>query len=478
LSVVGSPVDGVVAIDESLSIRDGHLWVEGRDAVELARMFGTPVHVISEDQLRRNVRRTAAAFRAAWPEGDVLLLPSIKANFTLALRRILTEEGTGCDTFGPGELEAALRTGVPPETISVNGSVKPADLIARAVEVGCRITLDSAREVELVRDAARRSGRRAVVRFRVRPDYDGLDTLTEFAETDVPIREAAAAYKPGIPTEELLAIGPDALAAEELDVAGVMAHLGRHHHSVDVWRAMVASYAETIGALSAAWGGWTPREIDVGGGFASRRDPTGRTTSRGTQRPADELSPPIEAYADAVATSLREGLRRHGLPTEGIRLEAEPGRAILADAGIHLATVRNMKAQTRPIAHRWVELDTTEMFLPDGLIEHNRWTAVVASRANLPVTQEADVVGMSCGFDVIVSDAALPDVEPGDVIAILDTGAYQDAASSNFNALPRPATVLVHGDHAEVVKRAETVDDVFGRDIVPARLGEGPRGDV
>ena len=463
-------MDAPVALDDCLSIRDGHLWIEACDTVEIARTFGTPVHVLSEDQLRRNVRRITAAFRAAWPEGDVLLLPSIKANYTLALRRILTQEGTGCDTFGPGELEAALRTGVPPETISVNGSVKAPELIARAVDAGCRITLDSVREIGLVRQAAREAGRRAVVRFRVRPDYDGLDTLTEFAETDVPIRLAASAYKPGIPTEDLVSIGPEALAADELDVAGVMAHLGRHHHAVDVWRAMASSFADTIGMLSGAWGGWTPREIDVGGGFASPRDPTGRATTRGMLRPAEERSPAIESYAEAVATSLRDGLRRNGLSTDGVRLEAEPGRALLADAGIHLASVRNVKAQTRPIAQRWIELDTTEMFLPDGLIEHNRWTAVVASRAGTPVTQEADVVGMSCGFDVIVAGAPLPDVAPDDVVAILDTGAYQDAASSNFNALPRPATVLVRGDHAETVKRAETVDDVFRRDIVPERL--------
>ncbi|MGH2594561.1 MAG: diaminopimelate decarboxylase family protein [Actinomycetota bacterium] len=457
-------------IDECLSIRDGHLWIEACDTVELTRRFGTPIHVVSEDHLRRNVKRITAAFRSAWPEGDVRLLPSIKANFTLALRRILTEEGTGCDTFGPGELEAALRSGVPPELISVNGSLKPPDLIVRAVEAGCRITLDSAREVELVRDAARRVGRRAAVRFRVRPDYDGLDMLTEFAEDDVTIREAAAAYKPGIPTEELLRIGPAALAADELDVVGVMAHLGRHHHSVDVWRAMGSSLAETIGTLSSVWGGWTPREIDVGGGFASPRDPTGRATRRGASRPQSDRSPSMDQYAEAVASSLRDGLVLHGVKTAGICLEAEPGRALFADAGIHLATVGNVKMQTRPIPHRWIETDTTEMFLPDGLIEHNRWTVVVASRANQPVSQSADVVGMSCGFDVIVSAAALPDIEPGDVVAILDTGAYQDAASGNFNALPRPATVLVHGDEAEVVKRSETIDDVFGRDVVPERL--------
>ena len=250
--------------------------------MELARTFGTPIHVLSEDHLRRNVRRTVAAFRAAWPEGDVLLLPSIKANFTLALRRILTEEGTGCDTFGPGELEAALRTGVPPETISVNGSVKAPELIARAVEAGCRITLDSVREVELVRGGGARrrpAGGRAV------PGAPGLRRARHAhrvrrdrrADPASRRRRTSRASRPRICWRS----GPTALAAEELDVAGVMAHLGRHHHSVDVWRAMASSFADTIGVLSAAWGGWTPREIDVGGGFASPRDPTGRATTRG-----------------------------------------------------------------------------------------------------------------------------------------------------------------------------------------------------
>ncbi len=462
-----------LALDDCLSVRDGHLWIEGCDTVELATRFGTPVHVVSEDQLRRNVHTISDAFAAVWPEGEVRLLPSIKANIILALRRILTEEGTGCDTFGPGELEAALRGGVPPAMISVNGSVKSPDLIGAALDAGCRITLDSVREIELVRAAARRSGTRAVVRFRLRPDYDGLDMLTEFSQDDVSIREAAAAYKPGIPTDELERFGRDAIDADELDVVGVMAHLGRHHHAVEVWRAMASSFAETIGRLSRAWGGWTPREIDVGGGFASPRDPTGRTTRRGAARPLDELSPPIEAYAEAVASSLRGGLTASGISTTGIRLEAEPGRALFANTGIHLATVRNVKAQSRPIPHRWVETDTTEMFLPDGLIEHNRWTVVAAGHADKVPNHSADVVGMSCGFDVIVHDASLPEVGVDDVIAVLDTGAYQDAASSNFNALPRPATVLVHGEEAEMVKRAESVDDVFRRDVIPARLAGG-----
>jgi diaminopimelate decarboxylase len=455
-------------IDECLSVRGGHLSVEGCDAVELAGRFGTPIYVMSEDQLRRNARHFRAAFASRWPEGPVNVLPSIKANFSLALRRILTQEGMGCDTFGPGELEAALRCGVDPSLISVNGTAKDEELIDRAIGAGARITLDSVREIELVRAVARRRGVRATVRFRVRPDYTELTQASEFVEADVSIRTFAQTYKPGIPTADLLAHGSEALAAEELDVSGVMAHLGRHHHDTEVWRGMVRGVVATLGELSKAWGGWRPREIDLGGGFASPRDPTGRGLARGAERP--EHGPSVDGYAEAVTVTLREELARVGIAAEGITLEVEPGRAMYADAGIHLATVRNVKQEAGRVPPRWAELDTTEMFLPDLLIEHNAWITLVANKMTVAPGEPVDLAGISCGFDVLGSSLALPDVEVGDVIAFLDTGAYQDASSANFNALPRPATVLVCGETAEIIKRAETVDDVFARDVIPARL--------
>jgi diaminopimelate decarboxylase len=113
------------------------------------------------------------------------------------------------------------------------------------------------------------------------------------------------------------------------------------------------------------------------------------------------------------------------------------------------------------------------MFLADLMIEHDVFPVVVASRADVAAGGDADLVGISCGFDVLATGLALPEVEPGDVIAFLDTGAYQDATATNFNAMPRPATVLVCDDAATVIKRAETVDDVFRRDVVPDRLRRG-----
>ncbi len=445
-------------LDDCLSIRDGRLWMEECDTVELARRFGTPVYAVSEDQLRRSARRIGAAFAANWPEGEVALLPSLKANLSLALRRILNSEGLGCDTFGPGELHAALASGIDPALISVNGSVKDAALVTGAVEAGARLTLDSAAELDLVAAAAQATRRTARIRLRLRPDYDGLDMPSDF-DPSVTVRAGAHRYKPGIPLEQAGAVARRALATPGIELVGLMAHLGRHSAAPEVWRGMAGSFAAAVARVCAELEGWRPAELDVGGGYPAPRDPI-----------RAEPAPPIEDIAAALTSGLRDGLRAAGIDAAGIRLEAEPGRSLYADTGIQLATVRHLKEQAAPVPMRWVETDTTEMFMADLLIEHARFQVVAASRAGAPDAQTADVVGMSCGFDLLVPDARLPALEPGDVIAFLDNGAYQDACASNFNGLPRPGTVLVSGADAEWIKRPETVEDVFARDVVPERL--------
>lgn len=458
-------------IDQALSVREGRLFLEEMACAELARRFGTPLYVVSEDQLRRNARSFRSAFATRWTEGPVRVLPSLKANYALALRHVLTQEGMGCDTFGHSELTAALGAGVPPDLISVNGTGKSAALIDDAVAAGARITIDASRELPLVERAARRLGARAIVRMRLRPDLSSLTQPTDFDPEGMPTSEAARSYKAGIPADDIVELGLRALASDVLEFSGVHVHLPRHRAETGIYRSMIASFVELIAALSDAWHGWVPREIDLGGGFAVPRDPTGRLLSRLAGR-SDDLAPTIDEYAEVVTSALRTELGRRGIGAEGVALEVEPGRALYADAGIHLASVVNTKRESSPVAWRWVETDTTEMFLPDSLIEHNRWTVVPATRADDVPAGEADVVGISCGFDLMVPAVPLPEMRDGETLAFLDTGAYQDASATNFNALPRPATVLVHGAEAEVIKRAETVPDVFARDVVPERLKE------
>jgi diaminopimelate decarboxylase len=458
-------------IDDCLSIRKGVLFVEGCDATKLAERFGTPLYVMSEDQLRRNVRAFQTEFQRRWPDGPVVVMPSIKANYGLALRRILTEEGAGCDTFGPGELHAALSTGVAPDLISFNGSSKTEKLLVRAVGAGARITLDSPREVELVIAAAERAGRTAHVRLRVRPDFD-IHARSDFYSGSVSLRTASQMYKPGIPTESLVGAARRLLDATGIELTGVMMHAGRHTTNLRVWSRMMQRFVGVISWLREATGGWEPREIDIGGGFAVPRDPFGRSDRR---RVAAPHAPSIAQYAQAITRTLHKELTRIGM-SMALRLEVEPGRSIYGNAGIHLASVSNIKHQATPLDYMWIETDTSDSFLPDVNLERNRWTVCVAGRAADRPTTVADVVGISCNFDVIVPAANLPEVRLGDTLAFIDTGAYQDANATNFNALPRPATVLVKGDQAEIVKRAETIEDVFARDIIPERLAETGHG--
>lgn len=466
----------LLAGDECLSVQGGRLTMEGCDLGELAERFGTPLYVVSEAQLRANARAVVAAFTEHWPEGPVLIMPSIKANLALALRRVLTEEGTGCDTFGPGELEAALRAGVEPERISLNGSTKSSALLERALVAGARITLDSISELERVREIARACGKVAKVRFRLRPWLE-IEEPTELLTEPLSIRIATQVYKPGIPTEQVLAIARETIEAPELDVRGVMVHVGRQGRDPEIWGEVARWLTDTIGELSETWGGWRPREIDLGGGFPLPRDPF--AGAERVDEPPRPLAPTLADYAAAIAGGVREGLARVGIDPRGIQLEVEPGRSLYGNTGLHLARVLHVKSQAEPMPYLWVETDTSEIFLADVVFERNRWNAVVVDRVEESLDQRADLVGISCNPDVIVAQAELPETQPGDLIAFLDTGAYQDANASNFNALPRPATVLVNGSDAEVIKRADTLADIFSRDVIPKRLGGAePNGSV
>jgi diaminopimelate decarboxylase len=302
------------------------------------------------------------------------------------------------------------------------------------------------------------------VRFRIRPRYLELQEPSDFSESSV--YETAQEYKPGIPTDELMAAGREAVAAPELEVLGLMSHLGRHRSDAETWRAYAASAGETVAELVSAWDGWQPAELDLGGGYAAPRDPN--TWEHGADI-AKRRTPTIETVVASLAEGLRAGVAGR-VPLAGVTLELEPGRSLHADTGIHLTRVVNLKEQREPLSWRWVETDTTEMFLLDLLVEHCRFPVVAASRMSEPPGEPVDVVGCSCGFDTLARQVRLPAVALGDTLAFLDTGAYEDGCAANFNALPRPAVVLVSGSGAEVVRRAETIEDVFARDVVPERL--------
>lgn len=493
-------------IDGCLSTRDGHLFIEECDTVELVNQFGSPLFVFSERQLRQNLREFRDAFARHWPDGKLDVFPAIKANWILAIRKILSQEGAGADVYSYGELHAALEADVEPELISVNGGGKQEDLIEKCINHGVRITVEDLDEPELINQVAGKLGKKAMIRFRVKPNFPELHKPTDFAPEKVSIDIGIQVYKSGIPAQYLPELGRKVLEMPNLELMGLHFHGGRHHPSLWYWQGLMKGYAALIAELSQAWGGWQPREIDIGGGFAIFRDPhnklglrqdvvetwltwpllqllrllkpglrykiMGKILHTFVKKPNKKMAPTIEEYAEAAAGTLYRELKRLGINTSGVTLQIEPGRCLYGNTGIHLAKVKKFKKQTEPMPWSWVLTDTTYFFLAGGMYEFQFNHYIFANRTDDESRHFADIVGHSCYGDRILPQVHVPEVRAGDILALLDMGAYQEVSASNFNALPRPATVLVNGDNAEIIRRAETIADVFQRDVIPERLKE------
>jgi len=255
-----------------------------------------------------------------------------------------------------------------------------------------------------------------------------------------------------------------------------------------------------------------PQEISIGGGFPIPRDPHKAAVnysdplmlgvlhvlSRGlkllgnkiryrtidaalakiTARPNQTRAPTIEQFAATVTATLQQSLSDHGIDPKGIMLQLEPGRSIHGNAGIHLTTIEATKFMTSPIHWNVITIDSSQFFLVGGCYEHHLHDYRIANRMDAPMAIKGDVVGRSCYGDRILGNVPLPEVQIGDIFALLDTGAYQEVSTSNFNALPRPAAVLVTDERAELIRRRETLDDVFDRDQVPEHLAEVASGEI
>ena len=454
-------------LSESLSIRNGKLFIEECSVDEIAREFGTPIYIVSEHQLRHNYRLFKNAFKKCWPEGETRILPALKANPSIAVRRILTQEGAGCDIFGPGELEAAIRGGVEPSKISVNGSIKAASVIRRAIEAGARIVLDSPRELALCTVEAKKLNKEARVMLRLKPHMAALETKSDFLPS-WSIRDLTQIIKYGIPTSEVIELARTIRSLEGIDLVGYHIHMGRHSKDLNVWKSLVTAYVEMIARLDKLMDGYVPKVVDFGGGFPSPDDcDTDVAVKEGP-------IPSIDEYFACISETFRNAMKNAGLSTDGITLEVEPGRSLHNNTAIHVTKVCNTKTEKENKPWRWAEVDTSEMFLGIGGLNLSAppFDFVVANKADASPTHKSDIAGLTCNAEMLFHQVPVPDLECGDLVAFLNTGSYKEPCANNFNALPRPGMALVNGKDCSMIRRHETIEDVFSRDIVPDRLLE------
>jgi len=414
----------------AFAYRNGALCAEQVSLEEIARRFGTPCYVYS----RAAIAGAYSEFVQAMSGRDGLICYSVKANSNLAVLALLAQLGAGFDIVSAGELARVLAAGGEGRKILFSGVGKSDAELRYALEkaVYC-INLESEAELERVARVARELGRRAPVAFRVNPDID--------AKTHRYISTGLRETKFGVPHAEAERLYERAAAMPELEVIGIGCHIGSQLADTAPFVAAterLVALAERIEAKGVAL-----RHIDLGGGMGIRYK--------------DE---PVRPRAEFVSAALRAlGRRRQ-------QLILDPGRSIVGDAGVLLTRVEYVKPGA---ARNFVIVDAAMNDLLRPAL-YDAWHGVqpVREAQSGSAGPVYDIVGPVCeSADFLARDRAL-EARQGDLLALMSAGAYGMSMSSNYNSRPRAAEVLVDGAQARLVRRRETLEELFAAERVPA----------
>ena len=418
------------------------LAVGGCGLVALAAEFGTPLYVYDEATISARARSFRDAV-AGYP-GHATVCYAAKAYSAPWLLRLLAAEGLGLDVVSGGELQAAMRADFPRDRIFFHGNNKSEDelLLAGAQGVG-RIVVDNLDEITLLARVAAKRTARIPALLRLGPAVDvhtHAHLLTGAEDTKFGLDIASGAAEAGV---RAMLVQPD------LELRGFHAHIGSQIRELGPYRESV----ERLFAFAAKMRektGFVTREISPGGGYGVRY-----TTDDPETRPADMIREVTAIVLDAA--------RRHGFADPLPDLTVEPGRSIVAPAGVALYRVGSVKRGAR-----------TYVAVDGGMADNIRptayaakYTAMVASRVRGDDVTEVAVAGKYCETgDILIQSVALPLPHVGEVIAIPVAGAYQLSMASNYNMAPRPAVVVVRDGRARLVRRRETFVDLLAPEVV------------
>ena len=404
------------------------------DAIDLAHHYGTPLYITDEERIRANYRRFVAAF----PQADVYY--AVKANGNLAVLRILAREGAGADVFSDGELYAALLAGIKPDRILFNGNAKTDGELAMACETGVRVSVDSLDELRTLSAIAAEIGTVVEIAFRVNPDVSPL--------THPKIATGLAASKFGIPHAQVLECYTEALTLEGVRPVGIHCHIGSQILELSPFAEMMAKMMELVATLKTK----LKLEldfIDIGSGLGI---------------PYVGSAPTPSDLASVILPIFIERSQALGIHS---RLVLEPGRYIVGDATVLMCTVNAVKE-----AHRtFVGVDAGFNLLLRPTLYDAYHEVIVANKLDRAPAHTYTIAGPICeSGDILARDRYLPAVEKGDNIAILDTGAYGSAMSSQYNGRRRSAEVLVNGQSVTLIRRRESYSDLLMGQVIPPHL--------
>ena len=421
----------------------GHLTIGGMDTVALAKEYGTPAYILDEDVIRENCRTYRRAATEYFGK-DALPLYASKALCFSQMYRIAAEEGMGIDCVSGGELYTAKRAGFPAERIYFHGNNKTDQDIKDALDMGVgTFVVDNRDELAALSAEATARGVKQRILLRITP---GIDPHTHRA---VVTGNVDSKFGNAIVTGQAMAIVKEALTMPSIDLSGLHCHIGSQIFDIEPF-AEAADIMVRFMAQIKEECGFEVRELNLGGGLGVRYTEYDREID----------------YADAtrriaqVVTSL---CKENNIPMPRVILE--PGRSLVAAAGLTLYTVGSVKEI--PGFKNYISVDGGMPDNPRYALYQSNYTALIANRASAPKDFRATLAGRCCeSGDLLGEDMEIQRPERGDILAVLVTGAYNYSMASNYNRIPRPPVILVKNGEARVAVRRETYEDLVANDIL------------
>lgn len=430
-------------VSENLNVNEkGNLTIGGVDTVALAEEYGTPLYVMDEDLIRSNLRRFHESIKKCYGgRGEVHY--ASKAFSCMEMCRIVASEGDGLDAVSIGELYTALKAGFPMEKVGFHGNNKSDEELAFALDNGVgHIIVDNISELERLEKIASSKNKTAHIMFRIKP---GIDAHThQFVMTG----QIDSKFGFALETGEAFEAVKKALSCKNVKLVGLHCHIGSQIFDIAPFEAAAKVMLEFIAKIRDELG-YTVPGLNLGGGFGIKY--------------LEEHDPvPFEQYMERVSAVVAEECGKLNL--EQPYMYIEPGRSIVASAGITLYTVGARKEI--PDIRTYVSVDGGMADNPRYILYQSEYEAVVANKAGEERNEKVTIAGRCCeSGDLIGENMPLQHAESGDIIAVLATGAYNYSMSSNYNRLQKPAVVMVSEGKSRIVVKRESLDDIIKNDV-------------
>lgn len=430
-------------VNDCLNVNEkGHLTIGGCDTVELAKEFGTPLYVMDENTIRNTCKSYVNSI-SKYYNGNGLPMYASKALSCKALAQLVNSENMGLDVVSGGEIYTAIQAGFPAEKIHFHGNNKTEAELNMALDYNIgKIVVDNLYELELLNKVAGEKGKVVKISMRIKP---GIDAHThDFVMTG----QIDSKFGFALETGEAMSAVKKTFEFDNVELTELHCHIGSQIFDIDPFVTAAGVMMDFIGDIKKEIG-HTISELNLGGGF-------------GIMYTSNDNPTAYDNYMNAVSKVVIAKAKEYDMPVPYIYME--PGRSIVGEAGITLYTVGGRKEI--PNVRTYVSVDGGMTDNIRYALYESAYTVVNASKANQEPNDKVTVAGKCCeSGDLIQKDTLVADVQVGDTLAVLSTGAYNYSMASNYNRNPKPAIVLVNDGKARIIVKRETYENIVANDL-------------